>query len=299
MTWATNWVSSEGKGKLLKVALNDLRGALNGRCLAVYRTVPANCSAIGTGDIILSSWFSAFQSEITTLIGLYVNHTDNGGDWDGETTIPTWTESDIITVIGDSERYDAPTDPLISAGWMYQQYNIINLLRWARGTAGYQSPWQIKESAIGVTPLPWSNVVSAYNSASYQGRNFNLTCFDKQKTSTDGRIESVKIKYTIIRGDDDNSFIPDYDLYQDYKKPDFQTYYNPGGYAIGEYQKIDSGSYLISEYNKSTPYIEYDYDTTEPSVGNFGYIGSGIIPKLGTFLVVKFDGTNGFTYKDW
>ena len=67
-----------------------------------------------------------------TLITKFVNHTNNSGSWDNQATIPNWTEATIITAIGDGSRLSAPTDPLISAPWLYQQYKMLNLLRWVK-----------------------------------------------------------------------------------------------------------------------------------------------------------------------
>jgi len=170
MTWATNWDSSEGKGKLLKSALNDLRGAMDERCDAVGRTVPANCPVIATGDLVLSSWFSAFQSEMSTLITTYIDHTDNGGDWDGLATIPNWTVANILTELGET-RVDAPTDPLISAPWLYQQYKLLELLRWDKISATLGTTGQTKQYLSNIS---WADCETNFVGATPTSSSFSF-----------------------------------------------------------------------------------------------------------------------------
>jgi len=131
--WAANWETSEGKGKLLKPALNDLRGALDERLVAVgRRTMPILCPEITTGSIVSPLWFSTFSDEIDELIWNFADHTDNAGEWTGISSVPNWTMANILAVIGDAERVDVPNDPQCCAKWIYQQYKILNQLRWMR-----------------------------------------------------------------------------------------------------------------------------------------------------------------------
>ena len=201
MTWNANWATSLGKGKLLKVALNQLRSALDERTSAVGRSVPGNCPVIASDEIVLSSWFTAWQSEMDTLITKYVDHTDNSGNWDGIATIPNWTSNNIITAIGDASRLGAPTDPLVSAAWMFQQYNIINLLRWYNGTtsgtsgnekdSGVQADWATAESVMAAdTP---SGITSS-SFIKYEATNVFQKTFS---TVTKGRTPDSAISHDI------------------------------------------------------------------------------------------------------
>ena len=74
------------------------------------------------------------QNRITNLIPKFVNHLDNGGNWQGKAAIPNWTETSIMAAIGE-ERL-APPQILheLSTEWLLQQKKIINLLLWYKTT---------------------------------------------------------------------------------------------------------------------------------------------------------------------
>lgn len=78
--------------------------------------------------------FRNIQNRISRLITLFVNHLNNSGNWSNterNEIAPMWNEADILAEIGDSERIPAPVQLLeLSAEWLYQQYEIINLLVW-------------------------------------------------------------------------------------------------------------------------------------------------------------------------
>jgi hypothetical protein len=109
--------------------------------IAVIKAVNERCAASGFSliteidrlDEIAAS--IAIQSTVSALITSFVKHPDNGGNWAGLTSIPNWTEADILTAIGDDERIPAPARASeLSAEWLYQQYEIINLLLWTNTT---------------------------------------------------------------------------------------------------------------------------------------------------------------------
>lgn len=61
----------------------------------------------------------------------YIDHTDNGGNWDEQEIIPYWTEQRALDALGDDERIP----PLIAniAEWLHQSYRLLNLLKWHQG----------------------------------------------------------------------------------------------------------------------------------------------------------------------
>lgn len=87
-----------------------------------------------TGAPSSANWYSIFQNHITQAIPYFVNHTDNNGNWDSmQSDIPCWTESDILSEIGASQRIPAPAvNEGVGADWVIQQYKILNLLRWRK-----------------------------------------------------------------------------------------------------------------------------------------------------------------------
>ena len=166
MSWNTNWESSQGCGKLLKPALNELRLALNERKAASLQSdTPYEPPELLSNEILTTDWMSVFQSHISAIIPLYVNHTDNEASWNGSISPPRlWTEADLILALGDTERLPVPTDIANSAKWIYQQFRIINMLRWF-----WRDYFEVKEaykkSGDGAT---WIDAVNAYNANAWQ-----------------------------------------------------------------------------------------------------------------------------------
>jgi len=108
---------------------------------------------IGAAAGAVSNYRSDFDLLMSTLIPLYVNHTNLDGDWTGQsaqTPGPMWTEADILTAIGAGSRLwqkgspptpwhtEEPHKP-ISWEWMKQQYDLLNMLRWTKKSPTYVS----------------------------------------------------------------------------------------------------------------------------------------------------------------
>ena len=120
--------------------IKNLIEAVNERCLA---SGVSEIDDFSKDDLLLhtKNIYSEIQSTITGLIPLHVNHTYNGGDWTGQTTIPNWTESDIIDTIGDDDRFSIPDKLELEREWIHQQYNIVNLLRYIKRGINLESPY--------------------------------------------------------------------------------------------------------------------------------------------------------------
>lgn len=306
MTWNPNWITSEGKGKLLKPALNELRGALNERGVAVDRN--NDPGEIFTNDIIPSDWFFFFQSGIDDILDRYANHTDSSGDWTGQDDIPLWTEADMLTAIGDAERIPAPTDPLISARWMFQQYKILNLLRWVRKVIGYMQGSQDRigrgsssispEIAVNLaiiqlesTPFsPTSASLSVKNRTRFNSFSNEYECRIDQsigKLETDFDYTSVDLQSSIdfyLSGAGNNlygNFSPVFHPLQGKLNTAITT---PEGFG-----ERDTGLLAHDQFD------QFDLNFDVGSIGtNFvnTIIGRGRAAE-------KFDGENGFQFRDW
>ena len=300
MNWKANEITSEGKGKLPKIALNDRRLAITQRVLAVGRTVPALCPVIESGNLILSSWFSAFQSEISTLIPLYVNHTDSGGNWDGQTTIPMWTEAAILTAIGDASRLPAPTDPLICAAWLNQQRKIINLLRWTKASGSYKNKeWITVKSSPAPIPIAIAEANALYDIAPwipmipptgpFSGTDLNFDGY----FSYQARITNVRATYYYQGIDTTYSKSVDVYMKGTHPTPIWYGNYTPNlNSVIDKYKK----SHTSLENNLATQDFLFEQD--KPS--QWADVDAGFASFVEQFVAVfKFDGPNGFTFKDW
>lgn len=137
MSWDTNWDATEAVGKLPRNALAQLRAALVERWQATNYSdahIAANLPAVPVANRLpAAAWFSGFQSHLTAALKNYANHVliaANGGTVDGLTSAPVWTEAAMLTAIGDASRIAAPSAGKLVAAWTYQQYRMLNLLRW-------------------------------------------------------------------------------------------------------------------------------------------------------------------------
>jgi hypothetical protein len=128
------WSSTDAiRGHLLRPHAEAVRQAIKERYLAVGGTGPTILQAeIPLGGPALEDWPWAVQLAVSTLITAYVNHTDSSGDWSGQAAIPAWTEAEILADIGAAR---ISSGGFLSADWIYQQYQILNLLKWTKKTA--------------------------------------------------------------------------------------------------------------------------------------------------------------------
>jgi len=132
MTLDANWTTSEGKGKLTRRAFNQVRTTCEERTKGAYRTMPSGIAIdLVKYERVRRSLRQLIHDEVTALITLYANHTVNGGVFEGLASIPQWTESDILTAIGDAERLPVPNDHLNAAAWNYQTLKILTKLQWS------------------------------------------------------------------------------------------------------------------------------------------------------------------------
>jgi hypothetical protein len=132
--FALNWTADTGL--LPWIHLEAIRQAIAERYAAAGLTLTGVlASPLAVGSVNLYGIGTAIDAAITALIPAYVNHLDNGGDWEGQTTCaPVWTSATILAAIGVASRITVGNlgTPL-SAAWARQVYALINLLRWAIG----------------------------------------------------------------------------------------------------------------------------------------------------------------------
>ena len=128
---ALDWTARDHK--LLYPGYEMLRKALVERCNAALYTVPATLTERAAGTIY-DGWLDAYQATMTDVLRLFVDHTDSGGNWDGQNVaIPLWTEPGLLAAIGAASRISTGI-PL--AAWSLQQYQLLNMLRWTVVASG-------------------------------------------------------------------------------------------------------------------------------------------------------------------
>jgi hypothetical protein len=169
MTWPpTAGYRSLNPMEAIRLALAE-RCAVSGNALLAPIASPFSAGIITRQDMV------NIESELNEQIPLFVNHTDNAGDWDGiGTKSPMWSTTSIMAYLGES-RLAVPAAGNRPNDWLHQQYNIINLLRWTRrdqvssgitvtgeertGSSTYATSWTATYSAA----------VTAWDAASWTG----------------------------------------------------------------------------------------------------------------------------------
>lgn len=173
-----DWSSASGlRGRLPRRFCEAIRQALIERAADVgidAGYIPA-CLA---GTTLAPQWFDRFDTEMSSTLVAYVDHRDHAGDWSGLApafTPPLWTESAILAAIGAPARLPPPAsmEDWGVAEWIYQQYQILNMLRigWAGRLRfvvfqGGSPPAAWLPQREGSTANDtWANTVAAYNAA--------------------------------------------------------------------------------------------------------------------------------------
>jgi hypothetical protein len=262
----------------------------------ILEAVNERCNASGI-DELSSNRLSAIgqiDEKITQIIEAAVNHTDNSGNWEGQTSIPHWTVSDIETAIGES-RIDGSRLSEVSVEWAWQQPKIINLLRWFEGEATKESSLEFRLAQGG----DWATAVSNFNTEPWSNTDeliaYHDAYFFGQRTIRRNRATAVI--------ENNTDFTVTYQYY-------IKFYASGSTYENNDYPGI-SANVFHSVYNNSITSINNDTvdignfgDSTVSEPGFLGQRGWVANPfTTGTpdynIIVAKFDGTNGFTYKDW
>lgn len=314
MGWDANIATTEFKGKLPLQSFNQLQAALKERCQGAGIAVPSifNVPMVKMSDMLPANWFTLFQSTMTTLIAgtdvysnaTYVNHIDNGGDWTGQSVdisylIPPWTEATILTAIGDGTRLAAPSSR-VCAAWCFQQYKILNLLRWIKSSSNctscdikspvdFSGGWDAAVAAFIAAPWVPSSIKQA-------GHYFSYIAGTQWR-----RITRVRTKHAHFNS---TPYDTPYDFYAFGMDNNLINYEN-NDYPAMQYRKLF----------KFSSGLHVSGTTLEIEMGNFDTVtlwDDVVTHKhwYGTpdnisehpdhfYKVLKFDGPNGFTYKDW
>ena len=323
---ACDWTTR--KNKLLYPAYEKLRRALVERCEASNTTVPAildNTNPVGNNELVSYAWKTAYQSTITTLIPKYVNHTDSGGNWDGQTSIPNWTETTILAAIDPAETR-IPATYIYSATWEIQQYKILNLLKWGSGYNISYTDYSLYDPQYkhsqGTLSDSWSSLASSFLTAPWQtyvGDYYWASCLAIQSMSSNYR-ELLRIR-SKIRVNTGSTIGKSIDWYHKIREPD------SGGHAAPSTSYFDANGdliqtekiHLVDSTSENTVAIQTqsNFFSTLLTSPNYNQIigattleyqgwrvfgkdnGITLQPLEPPMLILKFTGPNGFKFKDW
>jgi len=135
--------------EVLELSISDpiVRGDRLGRVLDIDEGFEAICPGVG-------GWLS-----------LFVNQTDNGGNWNDQASIPVWSVADLETYIG-SARPEPMMGGRPSAEWAHWMYTALNLLIWTKQQTGPGSGAAVRQKKT-YTSGSWATAVSDFNSSSW------------------------------------------------------------------------------------------------------------------------------------
>jgi len=274
MGWE-NWndITLRGKNKLLKKTLNELRDAMIERCDVTSRTIPADVSEVISGEFDFTDWLSAFQTEMTALIPLFIN---NAITYGGNDTVATpWNVTTITAETEEGSRLLVPTDPLLGREWYFQQYELLNLLVWREIGADYTAGRWSTDGGSSWTNNPTYTYAFIENTAGAPG--------------TPTRIEDVKIEFTANADHKHTTAVYVYSETLD-------TYYPLSPYIT---EDGDDLAVLMPEQalgaTVTTDFLIDGYTTIPGSMpaNTSNYLDY----SFQGFLIAKFDSANGFEYQ--
>jgi len=169
--YIADW-SSADKLRLCSVydALRTLTAAVNERSRAVDCTDIAMPSPLQSPLTVTA----ALHARIRAVMLLYVNHRyGNSGDFSGLDEIPMWTP-EMMSAALDEALLDAPKTINELREWVFQQYRIINLLRWTKQRLSDDSMYikELKKFYQGhydsVSVTDWNMAVTKWSAQTWQ-----------------------------------------------------------------------------------------------------------------------------------
>lgn len=239
----------------------------------------------------------------------YTSYTESGG-------VYTFTVSYLLGYsysIGDNcgVRLTSPTIRDLLQDYMIQTYDILNLLRWKLVTYGENAEerFEYRRKATLYEYPSWASLVSAFPSVLWSAWN------DYTGSSQDTNVYEIftigSLKYTIRNASqhriirDDSSYLGDLqystDIYEYYGKSSHYFWnvninLNENAYSLIS-TKTEAQGFSYINFD-DTEWVDHGEPVTPPS-GTYRRAVAYISDSKPIFIIQKFDGTNGFTYKDW
>lgn len=169
------------------------------------------------GRRITDAWIAEFDAYMTALFDeWFVNHTAGGGAWHGVADpalfAPPWTKADLLALCTEATRISTRR---LSSAWAFQQYELLQLLRWTRadgywnsggtgyfpGFGGLMYDWgPIMSDAVNdeerhsSTQVLWAAAVAEFNAYAW-----NPSAFPKRGPNHLAVLKSAPPAYSITR----------------------------------------------------------------------------------------------------
>jgi hypothetical protein len=262
-----------------------------------------------------NSWCHTYQAIMDILIPRYCDYTT--APFTGKTSIPAWTSATIAAQTDAGTRLPAPESiaqgTLKCAAWCWQQYQMLNLMRWVRLASPRVEYQGTGRQRIAGPESDWGTILSEWAAASW------ITYV----TGGGGAYESI----TYIPGMPANFYyIRLYEKKINILKPTAtaqhstglfvyshtdtgRTYFSVNGRAQNTYHLIQLWPEAASDgVTVESDYVMGDSFTPNPppkpgdytALPQYNYCcdeHSGTGKEV--IALLYFEGPNGFTYKNW
>ncbi len=310
-----DWTSADAlrlapTGMAMRCIVEDLKE----KAAVTSYTLPSLLSADWNPLNIPCDFASAIQSAVTALMALFVNHTDAGGDWSGlsdaNDIAPAWTEADILAALGVESRI-IPQRLGLLREWVYQQYQILNLLRWVKSNSrlsvlGYyekrgNDSWD-GEGLSTYISADWTGPYGGMVMAGYYavGAASGSDPYDPKNPAIVVRRYKTKLRYSAIEriGAGIDIYLRAYAASQGWLSGTFKAQGN------NVLENFYSKAATINEMTETTDFDIINDSSVPPNDPPYDPDGSPRDKLWGwtanSYLsILKFDGANGFKFKNW
>lgn len=272
-----------------------------------------------------SVYTEAIEGVMDEFLANFVNHEDNSGLWDNQEEIPVWDEISMLAAIGDEERLP-PRMPGF-ADWAMQQYKMINKFRWVKKILAVDDVLNYNTyGSAQHDPSPSGAISAAEATAlSYGLRNYasksefvNFQHCAILSTSYDGYVgyvwtSSGIFKTTMTEAESYLSYTEDIYIKAKAFRPDSETTsttFVPNNWNIYQdaFGRVYTSAVEKNDIEYASPRLgDYTFYGQPPTPGEsentirgWDPAGNATAPAADAFMgVFKFDGENGFQFKDW
>lgn len=304
-----DWTSADTLRLMpIELVLRPIVEAVKERYTVAGLTLPSALSAWNP-MLPVKTITDAIQSAATALMPKFVNHTDNGGDWSGQTEIPYWTEADVLIEIDSLERLELGHLSPLSAEWCFQQYQILNLLRWIleKPALTYNHAYKSVSEGAGVGGSSSDAVAAAQ--AAFEAKSWTeagegtWVCQESglianpywtaSFASGRGKLRAQNLGYS-------NSINCDIDMYIfPVTFMDVGVYNSSDGFIENEFNLFQSFSNVSAQYTYSNYLFDYMQDPAPEGVQYYEcYVHSSAHTNYtGYHNVLKYDIANGFKFQ--
>ena len=259
--------------------------AIKEKCAVASTTVPTLLSDPYNPIRLNFDYVSSIHSTVSTLIPLFVNPllpTATPGNYNGETTIPMFTEATILAA------RIVPTHLSTLSAWYFQTYKILNMLRW-------MNPKLTRVGSIRTTgPCSPVDFESFWNASSWRMTAYPGAACVYVETIREfpGMVNGARYRKIISIDNINWGAELSYDVYVKCSGDGYE--YNP---EIAPYEnvlyKTETRTTIFSGFTELTRIGFIDSSPNQNSGLNYVW-DTGFNPAQ---CVIKFDGPNGFKFR--